>query len=376
MWVGACVWWDSTRHWVPVYMPVSLAAGQLRTPEFQINVASAYTVCVAVNWPSGNDSTPVRRMLGVEPFDSSPSVIGVSWRLSRGGQIVASGRSDGTTGAACGVYYGPSRNLGSFYAGTGRYVLDMDVERDGSALNQWAPYLVVLEDGGRRGELYARADWGMLLVLLAPVGVVMLVRAANGWRIEKQNAWKKAWPLTQPGPQVQISDEPRGAAQYIRSGTRFRLQRSNSPIPPVFMKPAWSGLVMLLCFVVIDIPVWVSFVAYRAVPMGLPVHLMKTAGSYPSSPGIQPVLVRLVLDGCDPHPLHYGDPRPCLYIDSQLVSWESFDSVLQKKLKLRPPHWPVYLEGDKAMDWRYAGEAIDRIRGLQAEVVLLGSRTP
>jgi biopolymer transport protein ExbD len=63
--------------------------------------------------------------------------------------------------------------------------------------------------------------------------------------------------------------------------------------------------------------------------------------------------------------------RPDLYVDSQPVAWEDFDKVLRSELNRRPPDWPVYLEGDPDAEWGHVGNAIDKIRGLRAEVVLL-----
>jgi len=72
----------------------------------------------------------------------------------------------------------------------------------------------------------------------------------------------------------------------------------------------------------------------------------------------------------------YGVP-PRLYVNSRAVSWEDLDAVLNKELRLRPPTWPVYLEGDPAIEWGHAVKAMDVIRGLHAEVVLLtGKATP
>jgi hypothetical protein len=73
-----------------------------------------------------------------------------------------------------------------------------------------------------------------------------------------------------------------------------------------------------------------------------------------------------------------GNKRlPAVYVDSRLVSWEDFDAVLRKDIYERPPHWPVYLQGDPELDWSSVAEPIDRIRGLDAEVILLtrNSRT-
>jgi hypothetical protein len=49
--------------------------------------------------------------------------------------------------------------------------------------------------------------------------------------------------------------------------------------------------------------------------------------------------------------------------------------LLKKELSRRPPDWPVYVDGDPDLEWQYPAEAIDAIRGLHAEVILLTTRT-
>ncbi len=371
LWVGAWAWWDSTRLWTPVFVPISLSPGHIRTPEFAINVASTYTVGVVMNivWSSNEDYTAAAQMLGFDSSDGRPSVVGVSWRLSSAGRMLASGdSSDGELRAMFPI----GRGLGKFYANKGTYVLDLDVVRDGSRLNRWAPHLVVVEDGYAHEKSDERGGRGALLLWLAPIGIILLARAAAGRRMDKHDAWMKASRLAQAGPQLQTADAPKlGAARRrVSPGATVPIQRwkITPSIQPAFTRPPWVGLVILLCLVVIDVPFWTVYLESRVVPKGLPVSLMNPAVNYQRGPGIQPVLVRLVLGGCR--------PGPCLSIDTQLVSWNAFDSVLQEKLNLRPPNWPVYLEGDSAMDWMYAAQVIDKIQGLHAKVVLLGKKRP
>jgi hypothetical protein len=48
-----------------------------------------------------------------------------------------------------------------------------------------------------------------------------------------------------------------------------------------------------------------------------------------------------------------------------------FSALLKKELVRRPPDWPVYVEGDRDLEWRQVAEAIDAVRGQRAEVILL-----
>jgi hypothetical protein len=67
--------------------------------------------------------------------------------------------------------------------------------------------------------------------------------------------------------------------------------------------------------------------------------------------------------------------RPRLYVDYRPVGWDDIEALLRKELRVRPPNWPVYVEGDPGMEWVWAADTIDRIRGLHAEVILLTSRS-
>jgi biopolymer transport protein ExbD len=81
--------------------------------------------------------------------------------------------------------------------------------------------------------------------------------------------------------------------------------------------------------------------------------------------GLQPLRMRVCADGRSPHPI--------LSMGSKIVPWEDFGAVLQEELNRRPPDWPVYVDGDRTIEWRSVTEAIDAIQGQGAQVVLLTS---
>jgi len=123
------------------------------------------------------------------------------------------------------------------------------------------------------------------------------------------------------------------------------------------------GLLSSIIYLILVIEACLFYSWDHPILYGLRIHLLKSEAPARSRPGMQPLRVRLES--------HLPVVRPNLYVDSQLVPWENFETVLQKQLNRRPPNWPVYLEGDRNVDWLYAMNAIDKIRGLQAEVVLL-----
>ncbi len=118
------------------------------------------------------------------------------------------------------------------------------------------------------------------------------------------------------------------------------------------------SLILFLTFIM----VWIFWVVITPLaPHGLPVHLIRPGVTAPRSPGIQPLLVRIVGDG------HSAK----LYVGSDPVAWEDLGALLKKELAQRPPGWPVYIVGDPDVEWRQVAEVIDAVRGQQAKVILL-----
>lgn len=379
--IGVWARWCLSRAWDPLDVPVSLSQGHIRTAEFKINVASTYSIGIATDWPS--DDEHGRCLIVIDRCDGTPSVLAVSWALSERGRVEARGN-----GAECGWIFeieSMGRVLDSFNADPGHYVLDLDITQDGSRLNAGAPHLMIFETGGARLR-YDRVGGGavLLFVLLAPVGTFLFIRSVIWWRLEKRDALARACSLTEPWPQFPAPPAAAGAGPSRISAPGY-LQRISArltasvyarttgarlcPSPgqsqkPAFARTSWYGLIALLCFLTIAVPVCVIVQAeFHVIPVGLYVHLVRPGIQGQVFPGLQPIFIQLV----SPPDLR----RPSLYVDGQPVPWEDLETVLPRELKLRPPSWPVYLDGDPNMEWGWAGRTIDRIRGLQAEVVLL-----
>ena len=115
--------WASTRIWRPFDIPISLSPGHIHTPEFEINARSRYRIdFTAVPNFHHEDESPA------SPYDAYclPD-LGMSWSLSRHGQIVARG-----TGHAC-------TTLEYLDVGEGHYVLDLHISHDESRFDSRKP---------------------------------------------------------------------------------------------------------------------------------------------------------------------------------------------------------------------------------------------
>jgi hypothetical protein len=313
----------ATRSFVPVDMPVSLAAGHLKTGPFRTDLGEYYSISIEVD-----NEYPENEACAV------PSVLKTRWILYREGKV-----ADGSDESVAG--YG---SQGGFTGERGVYDLDVEVMKDAACLDARHPRLSIVawinHDAGRT----------MLFLFLCTfcIGVGGTLLAIGG--VERVRKW--------PPPVA-----PFVGKTTIFGNTRWK-RRPSTPRP--FSRMSYIGLVtantyLLLLIPVIPVCILQSW-AYM-VPKGLKVHLLRFGITAQRNPGIQPVLVQLETRG--------QRGRPSLYVNFQPVSWEDFGVVLQKELNQRPPNWPVYFQGDPDMEWDWAGKTIDTIRGLQAEVILL-----
>jgi hypothetical protein len=102
--------------------------------------------------------------------------------------------------------------------------------------------------------------------------------------------------------------------------------------------------------------------------IGLPVRLLPPPPNAQGQPvpQLNPLVVRVACPG--------DCASPILYLDSQQIAWDQLGPLLDKKLRHRPPDWPVYVRRDEGLQWGPVVRAIDIIRGKQAQVVLLTAR--
>jgi hypothetical protein len=132
---------------------------------------------------------------------------------------------------------------------------------------------------------------------------------------------RKTYPLTQTGPVP-------GRILPVATKTITTCHRTKSAIPRPFTRLPQTSLVLVLTLFTIwtAVVVCVSGEGLLLLPRGLPIHVVRPGVIAPRSPGIQPLLVYL-RDG--------RNPRPTLYVDSNLVAWEDFSALLKKELARR-----------------------------------------
>lgn len=362
LWLAGWILWQASYIWVPLDVPISLSQGHVRTRQFTVNAPGFYLVRIFVEWTSDADKASCfheNRCPGSKPLP-------MSWSLFDGQRIVA--RDNGDT--ANGFPWGNEavlRELGTLKIAKGKYSLDLDVSGDGSLLNKGSPRLIIVENGDGYSYVEGRvAHASSLTVLSFVIGAFLIIHAAVERRRERRARFAREFSFTQPGPPPhEIHWTPSAAAAPPASPAHCRLpalqhqpaRRRLFPAMPSF--GFMAGNVYLFMAIIMMV---LQSVEHR-VPAGLRVRLLKPGVRFQSPSGMTAVLVRIQVAA--------KNLPPDIYIGSQRVAWDDFETILQTEINRRPPDWPVYLEGDPESDWASVASVIDRIRGLQAQVVLI-----
>ncbi len=133
---------------VPLNIPISLATGHVRTPEFK--TTGSYPYAIEITARTVLPPTELSCKLGISegpqyPVDCNKEpLIEADWTVWSGGNVVAHGSSRdlGKEGYCRGNTFG--RLIGGFKANKHKtYVIDLNFTRDGSALAIADPHLVV-----------------------------------------------------------------------------------------------------------------------------------------------------------------------------------------------------------------------------------------
>jgi biopolymer transport protein ExbD len=341
-WLGGWAGWNYTRNWTPLDLPISFSRGHIRK-KFKVNIESDYTIALGID-------SRFERVPCSSGSAYCVSLVRAPWSLSKDGRIVATGV--GEPEPELNVFWSTTslHTLGNLHLNPGSYVLDLDVRDDQSRLNFLRPSFVVYESGGKFIDSTAQGAYAFLtLLLMVPVGICTVTRSALVRRQENWDAFIRSSSLTQPG---------------VLPGASLLIDLRRKPrraMPSPFSKTGNLGLnramTYLAQFLIIPLLVMIAIVATRYLISGLPVHLLRPGVKSLPSPGIQPLRIHVAADG--------------LVLDSKLIRSDAFGVVLRAELNRRPPDWPVYLEGDRDLEFSTVAHAIDAIRAARAEVVLL-----
>lgn len=164
----------ATHDWTPVRMPISLAPGNISSPEFKTDLGTNYEINIEVDRKI--DFYRLNCLLGIqnsslESCNGLPSLIDMSWSVMSHGTTVASGSSNEVHDGG----WGPTieRTIGRFRADKGsRYVVQLNIKRDASELAVANPRLDIgVHPAKYEGNMIwamsaATMGWGSILLSL------------------------------------------------------------------------------------------------------------------------------------------------------------------------------------------------------------------
>ena len=206
---GGWASWMATRTWVPLEMPVSLARGHVRSPEFKINVEAGFWLFMDVETKPDPDA--VSCLIGYRDEYCRKNNIGelrASWTLSDSGRVVAQGSTEKYTGVRGGMV-SKARGLGEFVVPKGdHYVLDVDFPDDNSRFDAGHPALIA--QNYYWGYEDERAPVFFLAIFVFAIGAGLLVSAIGEPYIKRRNE-VISLQTAEPPPGSLAQTEPEGS---------------------------------------------------------------------------------------------------------------------------------------------------------------------
>lgn len=130
-----------------IEIPISLAKGTIRTPEFPVRRSSVYNIVIDVRWLLPTAELRCKMGFAVSPSDNQcdgQSLLRLSWRVLDGNQIVAEGVDDDRNGDFDANSRSLIKHIGHFKGkAKHRYVVEVTFKEDASQLNVTQPHLIV-----------------------------------------------------------------------------------------------------------------------------------------------------------------------------------------------------------------------------------------
>jgi hypothetical protein len=180
---GTWILWNVLLVGHPVSMPVSLAVGNVRTPEFRLNVNRYFIVEVVAKKHLPLDILDCMMGISTGPLDPNNCKEGevpllqASWTLWSDGRIVNQGSSEDDKGSGGWTQDEVERDIGVFRGEHGRkYVLDVTFTKDGRALAVTDPHLEVEVAGSYyEDEMVEDYVLSLLFFVIETLGVFLLI---------------------------------------------------------------------------------------------------------------------------------------------------------------------------------------------------------
>jgi biopolymer transport protein ExbD len=311
----------SSRTFVALNTPISLAHGSIKSGPFKINLRNYYTVKIDTGWESYFD-----------PNCPSYDNVRARWMLYRDGAVVVKWIDASS----------PYTYLGDFLGDEGTYELHLDILSDTACLNPGHPRLLVYTDRGEYDDRASPVLWASAVGV--PLGASLVILAVIS---AKSSNWN-----------VRISDS-QSIAQCFQWAQKLPLKRQFES-PPAFALLAAPVLVILTILFMVLLQPYPS--------KGLHVHLLKQAHSAgEADPLAEPVIACVADAGLA--------VTPPVYVNATATSWGELESALRDQLKLRPK-WVVHVEAEPNVSWAYAATVVDIAKGLHASVVLVDMESP
>jgi hypothetical protein len=133
-----------------INMPVSLAAGTVRTPEFVVR-NKYYVIDIDAKWLLPDDELRCRMGFVISPSDNHcklEPLLETKWRVLDGDRVVAEGFDKGRTTHFEADNHALTRNIGGFRGEANhRYSVELIFMKDASVLNVTQPRLTVEPPG-------------------------------------------------------------------------------------------------------------------------------------------------------------------------------------------------------------------------------------